>query len=181
MDQNLAYFTEFCSLVDFKFMKTVDDDTISDPKPRPKKHPKPEPSPLPIPDTEEPPPRAPRKDFKLEKSKKPREKYQKIRDEVQQPERGPERRTSGFKRNSSPGNFDRKNSGDRRPDGRKFSGKKEFGDRRPDGRKRDFDDKSKPRGKFQKKKDFQDKPHSKARFDKPKTGGPKKFKPQWRD
>jgi hypothetical protein len=78
MNSELSYYKELCSLVDLKLMKTVDDDTVSDPKPRIKKHPKDlrkghriDPSGV---DNEEGPVAAkPRKEYKLEKAKRPKE------------------------------------------------------------------------------------------------------------
>jgi hypothetical protein len=79
MEAELSFFTDFCGLIDFKQMKTVNDDTVSDPKPRPKKVPNPE-----IQEKEE---SSGKKEYKLEKAKKPKDGYRKLRDELEEPKK----------------------------------------------------------------------------------------------
>jgi hypothetical protein len=79
MDDALAYFQDFCSLIDLKRMKTVDDDTVSDPKPRPKRPAKSE-----IP-AAPPDPTPPKKEYRLEKARKPKGGHLKTREEAEAP------------------------------------------------------------------------------------------------
>lgn len=157
LDQEYEYFAEVCSLVDYKGMKTVKDDTVSDPKPNPKKK-----KARDIRKREEldeeagPSAPKPKKEYKLEKVKK--WKDHSVRPEEQEK---PSEEPKNLKFNRKTGKFQEKP---------KFQKKEKF----------DKKDKFEKKEKFQKKDGgkFQKKDGGKFQKSEKKQ---KRGKPEWRD
>lgn len=148
-DSEKAYFLEFCNLVDLRQLRECDDGTMADPKPKTlvkksgKRRIREELD-------EEAGPTAPtEKKYKVERTQKPRESYNKLFEEAQPEEN---KQNEKLKFNRKTGKFVNVNKGD--AGGNRFEkGGKRF-DKKPGNDKR-FDRKAggfnKPAGKFNRK------------------------------
>ena len=97
MDQDFEYFQTFCSLIDYRLMKTVNDDTVSDPKPRLKKKAKDIRKREELDEEAGPTAPQPKKEYKLEKSRKRKDTSDQTNPEEQQPQE-PEAKNLKFNR-----------------------------------------------------------------------------------
>lgn len=138
LDQDFEYFTDFCSLVDYKLMKTVNDDTISDPKPRMKKKARDIRKREDLDEEAGPSAPKPKKEYKIEKVKKRKENSDRNPAEEERPAEEPK----NLKFNRKTGKFQEK------PKFQKKGGKDRF----------------EKGGKFQKKPDRKNQKHGKPEW-----------------
>jgi hypothetical protein len=164
MSGHLPYFAELCKCFDLRLMKTIDDDTVSDPKPRVKKHIKDKGHFDRCGDDKGDRDGAGakfKKEYKLEKSRKLKEAPRDIPDmaKAAPPGKGDDRGSKGDRksfdnRKNSPGrSFEPRRGGDQ---------KSRFRDgtpgRRPEGGQRFGKDRGPPRGE-RNNRNFRDKKH----------------------
>ena len=127
MEQDQEFYEDFCALIDYKLMKTVNDNTVSDPKPRMKKkaktiRPKEE-----LDEEAGPSAPKPKKEYRLEKSKKRKEPQDKV-NEIEEKE---SESAKNLKYNRKTGKFEHKSKFQKSEErGRKFEKKFQKGDKK---------------------------------------------------